>query len=126
VRLSQALRLQVGDALNLKKLGKSFETITDCGFFHALSDSGREKYKKSLEAALAPGGTIHLLCFSDAEPEWGGPRRVREDELKACFSGGWFIERLEPARIENHIRAEGSHAWLLTATFVGRAAPGVN
>jgi SAM-dependent methyltransferase len=123
-----ALRLQVGDALNLKKLGRSFSTAIDCGFFHALSDTGREKYKKSLEAALLPGGSLHLLCFSDDEPEWGGPRRVSQAELKACFSGtnGWFIERLERARFENNIRAEGSHAWLLSATFAGRAAPGVN
>lgn len=121
-----ALRLQIADALNLKKLGKSFETAIDCGFFHALSDAGREKYKKSLEASLAPGGTLHLLCFSDREPEWGGPRRVRKQELEQCFNGGWFIERLEAARFENRLRPEGSHAWLLTATFVGKAAPGVN
>jgi SAM-dependent methyltransferase len=123
-----ALRLQVGDALNLKKLGRSFNTAIDCGFFHALSDSGREKYKKSLEAALLPGGTLHLLCFSDAEPEWGGPRRVTQADLKSCFSGasGWFIEKLERARFENNVRPEGSHAWLLTATFAGKAAPGVN
>jgi SAM-dependent methyltransferase len=121
-----ALRLQVGDALNLKKLGKSFDTAIDCGFFHALSDPGREKYRRSLEAALTPGGALHLLCFSDAEPEWGGPRRIRQADLKRCFSGGWFIERLEAARFENRLRPEGSHAWLLSATWVGQVAPGVN
>lgn len=121
-----ALRLLVADALNLKRLRTTFDTAIDCGFFHALSDAGRERYKKSLESSLSPGGALHLLCFSEREPGWGGPRRVTQGELKCCFQGGWFVERIEPARFENLVRPEGSHAWLLTATFLGRIAPGVN
>jgi SAM-dependent methyltransferase len=69
---------QVGDALNLDPLGRTFRTAIDSGVFHVFSDEDRARYVASLARALEPGGTYVALVFSDCEPtEWGGPRRRR-------------------------------------------------
>jgi hypothetical protein len=34
------------------------------------------------------------MCFSDREPGDWGPRRFREDELRAEFGDGWTTESL--------------------------------
>jgi hypothetical protein len=45
---------------------------------------------------LRDGGMCYLMCFSDRQPGEWGPRRVREDELRAAFSDGWQIVSIEP------------------------------
>jgi SAM-dependent methyltransferase len=121
-----ALRLFLADALTLGTLRSSFDVIVDCGFFHTLSDRGRERYLGSLGTVARPGTRLYLLCFSDLEPMWGGPRRVRRKELEAVFAREWGVERIEPAVFEHRGNEEGAAGWLMTAEYFGRPAPGVN
>src|SRR5262245_36068433 len=58
----------VGDVLELEALGRSFQTVVDCGVFHVFDDADRARYVASLARALRPGGPYHMLAFSDAEP----------------------------------------------------------
>lgn len=113
-------RFLVGDVVKLEKIGRSFDGVVDCGLFHTLGDGQRTAYLQSLQRVLRPGGTLHLLCFSDDEPPWGGPRRVKRGELEALFSGGWWIDALSPSRMESTISEEGAKAWLLAATWGGK------
>jgi ubiquinone/menaquinone biosynthesis C-methylase UbiE len=119
-------RFVVGDALKLEKLGKVFDTVLDCGLFHTFGDGAREAYTGSLERVLRPGGAVYILCFSDEEPEWGGPRRVKKQDLEAAFKGGWWIDSITPARMESTVSEEGAKAWLFAATYEGRPAGGLN
>ncbi len=121
-----AVTFGMADALNLGALKTAFDTIIDCGFFHALSDQGRQRYRKSLEAVSKPGTTLHLLCFNEHEPDWGGPRRVTQQELRDTFTGSWVVESIREARFQNLISAEGSASWLCSASYLGSMAPGVN
>ncbi len=123
---SAAITLGMADALNLGALKTSFDTIIDCGFFHALSDNGRLRYRRSLEAISKPGTTLHILCFSEHEPNWGGPRRVTQKELRQTFSGGWVVEQIRAARFENLVTVDGSASWLCSVIYLGSMAPGVN
>ena len=84
-------RFQVADALNLAELGLTFETVIDSGVFHIFSDDARPKYVASLAAVTRSGGHCYLMCFSDRQPGTEGPRRVREDELRAAFRAGWTV-----------------------------------
>jgi ubiquinone/menaquinone biosynthesis C-methylase UbiE len=118
-------RFVVGDALRLEKLARSFDSIVDCGLFHTLTDAGRGLYVQSLQRVLRPGGTLHLLCFSDDEPEWGGPRRVKRAELLAAFHGGWWVDAIAPARMESNISEDGARAWLLSASYEGKPVESV-
>src|SRR5262249_60365051 len=64
------------DALRLADLGESFDTVLDCGLFHMLNDDDRVAYVESLGSVVVPGGRYFMLCFSEAQPGAGGPRRV--------------------------------------------------
>ena len=90
----------VGNVLELHRLGRTFATVIDSGVFHTMSDDDRPRYVASLGTVVRPGGVVHLMCFSDREPDGYGPRRVSQDELRAAFADGWTVERIEPATFE--------------------------
>lgn len=110
---------QRADALELWALGRHFDTVIDCGLYHVLSDPERERYSLSLERVMHRGGTVHLLCFSELEPDWGGPRRVTADELRRTFRDVWFEESMVAVRIKNNLDPSGARAWLGSFTYVG-------
>jgi SAM-dependent methyltransferase len=107
-------RFEVGDALNLGALGSGFDTLIDSGLFHVFSDEDRARYVASLATALKPGGHLYLMCFSDRQPGDFGPRRVREDELRAAFSDGWDVESItaEGFEVKRQFMNEMAQAWL--------------
>lgn len=116
---ARSLRAQflVGDALDLGALGRTFDTIVDVGLFHVFDDEARARYVASLRDALRPGGRYHALVFSDREPtDWGGPRRVTQEELRAAFRDGWAVERIDTATFQTAVHAwPGGAAWRFTA-----------
>jgi cyclopropane fatty-acyl-phospholipid synthase-like methyltransferase len=100
------------NALELTKLNRTFDTATDSGLFHTLSDEDRPLFVKNLTAILSPSGNYFMLCFSDREPGGYGPRRITEREIRETFSDGWLIRYIRPAVFESRTRARGPHAWL--------------
>jgi cyclopropane fatty-acyl-phospholipid synthase-like methyltransferase len=106
------VHFQVLNALELAKLNRTFDTATDSGLFHTLSDEDRPLFVKSLEAVLSHNGTYFMLCFSDKEPAGYGPRRISEQEIRETFSKGWTINYIRPATFESNTRAKGPRAWL--------------
>jgi 2-polyprenyl-3-methyl-5-hydroxy-6-metoxy-1,4-benzoquinol methylase len=109
-------RLQVHflvlNALELVRLGRKFDTVTDSGLFHTLSDEDRPVFVDNLAAILSPAGKYFMLCFSDLEPGGYGPRRITKKEIQDSFRDGWSINYIRPAVFESHTRAEGPRAWL--------------
>jgi cyclopropane fatty-acyl-phospholipid synthase-like methyltransferase len=99
-------------ALDLPKLNRKFDTATDSGLFHTLSDEDRTVFVDSLAAVLSPAGKYFMLCFSELEPAGYGPRRVTQKEIRDCFRDGWSINYIRPAVFESRTRAEGPRAWL--------------
>ena len=95
-----AARFEVADARNLAGLGRTFDTVIDSGVFHIFSDEDRPKYVASLAAVTRAGGHCYLMCFSDRQPGTQGPRRVREDELRAAFRDGWTVVSITPETFE--------------------------
>jgi SAM-dependent methyltransferase len=120
-------RFEVADALRLGQLGLTFDVLIDSGVFHIFDDADRERYVASLGAVLPPGGRCYLMCFSDRQPGTAGPRRVREDELRAAFSDGWEVASIEADTFEVNpgiefspgTPAAAAQAWL--ASLVRRA-----
>jgi SAM-dependent methyltransferase len=99
------------DALHLDRLGRAFDTVLDCGLFHSFDTGERRDYVASLASVTRPGGTLQLLCFSDADEESRGPHPVSREELRAAFRG-WRIVSIRAERIETMFDAQGSPAWL--------------
>jgi SAM-dependent methyltransferase len=111
-----AVRFEVGDALSLGELGLAFDTVIDSGLFHVFDDADRARYVTSLASVLPPGGTCYLMCFSDRMPGSLGPRRVRQEELRAAFSDGWAVTSIvaDAFEVNPGLGAPTAQAWLAT------------
>jgi len=111
----------VGNALELMKLGRQFDTVIDCGLFHTFADEDRPVFIQGLAKVLGPGGLLHILCFSDEEPGSEGPSRISQQEIRDAFHEGWKIQSIEPTHFESLVRPDGPtfspggpKAWLAT------------
>jgi SAM-dependent methyltransferase len=100
---------QACDALHLDRLGRTFETVLDCGLFHTFDADERRAYVASL--ATVTSGTLYVLCFRDADGP-RGPHPVSEDELRAAFAG-WHIASISPDRLQTRLDPPDLPAWLV-------------
>ena len=90
----------------LPELIGRFHSVTDVGFFHALTDEQRVDFAEKLAGVLAPGGVYAMLCFSDRVPGPWGPRRVSEAEIRATFSGSeWRVREVRPAVLHTAVES---------------------
>jgi cyclopropane fatty-acyl-phospholipid synthase-like methyltransferase len=110
------VRFIVGNVLELATLDEQFDTVLDSGMFHILEDEDRPAFVDGLRAAIRPGGRCFLLCFSDRQPGFFGPRRVTQDEIRACFDEGWRVDSIQPATIDTVNQRNVVHAWLAAIT----------
>jgi cyclopropane fatty-acyl-phospholipid synthase-like methyltransferase len=111
-----AVRFEVADALSLDGLGLTFDTVIDSGLFHVFDDADRARYVTSLASILPPGGTCYLMCFSERQPGAQGPRRVRQEELRAAFSDGWAVTEIVASAFDINpgLGTTTAQAWLAT------------
>ena len=113
--LERAVEIEfaAADALFLERLERRFQTVLDCGLFHAFDDEERTRYAASLASVTERGGTLYVLCFSDEGLDTG-PHPVGREELRAAFhpGRGWDVVRVKPERIETRYHASGAPAWL--------------
>ena len=102
----------VANALDLSALGRTFETVIDCGVFHVFDDPARERFVASIRAVLRPGGRYFMLVFSEREPPGYGPRRVTRAEIEETFADGFTIESIAPAVFETLLPTGNVAGWL--------------
>jgi SAM-dependent methyltransferase len=124
------VHFQVGDALKLEVLGRTFDTVIDSGLFHTFSDEERSIFVRSLARVMRPGGVGFLLCFSDQEPPGQGPRRVSREEIGSAFGEWWDVASIEETRFRAIDAPEaprfspgGPRAYLITVQRTGEPAP---
>jgi len=101
------VHFQVLDARGLSRLNRKFDTATDSGLFHTLSDEDRPIFVKNLTAVLSPVGKYFMLCISEREPAGYGPRSVYEREIRDSFQNGWAIKYIRSATFESPDSAQG-------------------
>jgi SAM-dependent methyltransferase len=101
------------DAFELERLGRRFDTVLDCGLLHTFDVDERPRYVASLGSVTERGGTVYVLCFSDAGPDTG-PHPISEKELRAAFGAGsgWDVAAVEPDRVQTRYHDDGAPAWL--------------
>ncbi|ABG92053.1 conserved hypothetical protein [Rhodococcus jostii RHA1] len=105
----------LADAFQLDGMGRRFDTVLDCGLFHTFDAAERPRYVASVASVTEHGGTVYVLCFSDAGPDTG-PHPVSREELRAAFDpgDGWKVAAIEPDRIETRFHDNGAPAWFAT------------
>ena len=115
---------RVFDAMRLQTLDERFDTVLDSGLFHVFPDDIRSTYVAGLRHVLAPGGRVHIICFSDKQPGTEGPLRISESMLRSDFAPPWRIEALTETRYACQLQPDGPQhdgagalAWCLTATI---------
>jgi len=104
------------DAFQLERLGRTFETVLDCGLFHTFDGDERTPYAASLASVTEHNGTLYVLCFSDEGPDTG-PHPVSQEELRAAFSprNGWDVAAIEPEQLQTRFHGNhGAPAWFAT------------
>ncbi len=111
-----AARFLVWDALELAELGEQFDSVLDSGLFHVFDDGPRARYVEALAAVVRPGGRYLMCCFSDRQPGEWGPRRVRQEEIRAAFGAGWEVESIEAAQFDTNLDPSYAQAWFATIT----------
>ncbi len=116
-----SVHFQVGDALKLDQLGRTFNAVIDCGLFHTFTDEERPLYVSGLATVVRPRGSVNILCFSDQEPPGAGPRRVTQQEIRDAFREGWQVIEIRETRFQASDHPEvrtftpgGPKAWLAT------------
>jgi cyclopropane fatty-acyl-phospholipid synthase-like methyltransferase len=120
------VRFQEGNALELDRLGRQFDTVIDCGLFHTLGDDERAIYAAILTKVLRPHGQYHMMCFSEREPGTEGPRRVTQKEITDIFLEGWTVKTIRESKFETasyqgapQFSPGGPKAWLATLVRTG-------
>jgi SAM-dependent methyltransferase len=124
------IHFQVGDALQLDVLNRTFDTVIDSGLFHTFSDEERSVFVRGLTRTVRPGGVAYLLCFSDQEPPGQGPRRVSQEEIRSAFRQWWDVESIRETRFRAiddpqapRFSPGGPKAYLITVSRNQEPAP---
>jgi ubiquinone/menaquinone biosynthesis C-methylase UbiE len=102
----------VADAFQLQRLGRTFDTVLDCGLFHTFDGDEQPGYVASLTLVTEHDGTLYVLCFSDDGPDTG-PHPISQEALTAAFnpSTGWNVASIEPDRLHTRFHDDGAPAW---------------
>jgi SAM-dependent methyltransferase len=97
------------DARHLERLGRTFQTVLDCGLFHTFDRDERPAYVASSASVTEPNGILYVLCFSDSGPS-AGPHPVSQEELRAAFSRsvGWNVDAIQSSRLQTRYHDDGA------------------
>ena len=113
------VEFQVGNALSLDFKGGAFDNVTDSGLFHTFPDNERPIYARDIARVLVTSGRYFMLCFSEKEPtDWGGPRRIRKEEIETTFSPLFKINYIRDALFATRFHANGGKAYLTATTKI--------
>jgi glutathione S-transferase len=108
----------VGDALDLAPLGRTFDTVLDCGLFHVIDEEERRRYLGELTRVLRPGGR-HLMLGFATNVSGRGPRGYSTEELRAYFAAGWREVFIRPTSFQAVGAPAGQPAWVSLFVRVG-------
>jgi ubiquinone/menaquinone biosynthesis C-methylase UbiE len=110
---------RTGNALSLEFKDSVFDNVIDSGLFHTFPDDDRPVYAREMARVLVTRGRYFMLCFSEKEPtDWGGPRRIRREEIETTFSPLFKINHIRDHFFATRFHKNGGKAYLTLATKI--------
>ena len=110
---------RTGNALSLEFKDSVFDNVIDSGLFHTFPDDDRPVYAREMARVLVTRGRYFMLCFSEKEPtDWGGPRRIRREEIETTLSPFFKINYIRDEFFETRFHMNGGKAYLTSATKI--------
>lgn len=92
-------RFAVADVTELAAMEERFDTITDSGCLHTLSDEAMQRAVAGAHTVLRPGGTYWLMCFNE-HATVPGPRRLTRERIAELFADGWNVHSIQEAHFD--------------------------
>jgi hypothetical protein len=65
---------------------------------------------------LGDGGSYFMLCFSDKEREFSGPRRISKKEIEETFSSLFRINYIRDTIFGDTFHRKGARGYITYAT----------
>jgi cyclopropane fatty-acyl-phospholipid synthase-like methyltransferase len=96
----------------------AFDTVVDTGLYHVIDDANKPFYLRQVHKALKPSGQYFMLCFSDKETAYGGPKRVSMEEIEKNFSGLFRIRYIHESYFIGRLQDGHRKAYLVSAVKV--------
>jgi len=105
----------VGDVLRMYQLFKEseFDVIIDSFLFHTFTDEERPIFARQVYRVHKPEGKYFMLCFSDKDPAFPGPRRISKAEIEHTFTPLFKIIYIADSSLVANTSRRG--AYLLSA-----------
>ncbi len=117
---------RVADAFSLATAGTKYDVVLDSAFFHTLPVAEAPRYTELLRSICDSGAELHLFTFAkELTPDYPGPRRYSEPELRAIFAPEWDIRTIEATRYHSSLPPEAVAKMVDPRTFEVDA-PSVN
>lgn len=112
------VEFRVGDALKLRSYFSrgEYDSVIDSGLFHSLMDEERPVYARQIDWVLRDGGIYFMLCFSDKEREFSGPRRISKQEIEKTFSRLFRINYIRDTIFGDIFHHKGAKGYITCAT----------
>ena len=108
------------NARNLIDLGgdTTYDTVLDSLVFHGYQDPARrDLHVAGLATVLAPGGRLHLLCYSDQHvgpPD--PPHTISLAAIREAFADGWTVDEVRETTTVSNLAPDGITSWLVTCS----------
>jgi len=110
---------RTGNALSLEFKDSVFDNVIDSGLFDTFPDNDRPVYAREMARVLVTRGRYFMLCFSEKEPtDWGGPRRIRKEEIETMLSPLFKINYIRDTSFATRFHTNGGKAYLTSATKI--------
>ena len=112
------VEFKVGNALKLHSYFRQgeFDSVIDSGLFHALTNEERPTYVDQINWVLRNEGSYFMLCFSDKEREFSGPRRISKREVEETFSTVFKINYIHDTIFGDTLHRKGARGYVTYAT----------
>ena len=112
------VEFRVGNALELHSYFSEgeFDNVIDSGLFHALTNEQRPVYVSQINWVLRNGGSYFMLCFSDKERKFSGPRRISKQEIEETFSTVFKINYIHDTVFGDTLHRKGAQGYITNAS----------